>query len=221
MPSSDESQLFAKAKEFFAAGVKNQIKLYRENKECHAIFIDMLVPAYPGFISGTSPLCHFFLKMHDPHDRTCCPDQTEQECIGSASQAEVFSQAPIGHKYYLIRELKDSPQVVKLIMYLSEIEQAQVFSWLFQDWERGDLTARNPEGVEKLLQVCAKVQEKENWYSDGKICVATDNFPKTRTCGVCKTGFTAGRCGIKALCSLHAAHVRCCGRDCMLCKENS
>ncbi|PVH91025.1 hypothetical protein DM02DRAFT_664422 [Periconia macrospinosa] len=191
MSSPNTSQLIAKVKEFAGAGVKDQVKLYRENKEFRKVFIDVLGPAYPGLTFGPSPLYRFFREMHDPEDRTCCPDQTEQECVGSASQAEVFSQAPIRQRYYLIRELKHSPQVVKLIMYLPEIQQAEVFSSMFEDWERGDLADYNPKGAEKLLQICAKVQKAENWYSDGKICVATENFPKTRTCSFCKKEFTA------------------------------
>jgi hypothetical protein len=109
-------------------------------------------------------------------------------------------------------------------MYLpKETEQAKVFSGMFQDWERGDLEVVDPAGAKKLLQICAKVQKEENWYSDGITCVATANFPKTRRCGVCKDKFKAGVCGVKALCSSHASHDRCFGTraECVLCKENN
>jgi hypothetical protein len=126
-------------------------------------------------------------------------------------------------KCCLIYELKGSPQVVKLIMYLPEIEQADVFSGLFQDWERGDLAFHDQERTQKLLRICSKVQEEEDRYLSGITCVATNDFPKTRLCGICKKEFIAGRCGVRVLCSSHASHDRCFknGAECLLCKENN
>lgn len=222
--SSPVELSYAKAEEFQKARLGDRIKLYQENKEFRELYVGLLPPGL-GVFALRSSLCTFFLEMHDPLERTCCADKgsTKQPCIGSASQAEVFNHATLPQKCGLINELKDSPQVVKLIMYLPEIQQAQVFAQLFQDWERGDLMLRDHAGTEKLLRTCAKVQEEQGWHLNGIPCVATNSFPKTRTCSVCKEEFIAGRCGIRALCSSHAAHARCfrTGDECPLCKGNN
>lgn len=225
MPSPVEIQ-DSKAKEFQNAGLVDRINLYRENKECRPLYVSLLQPKVVDLFAYHSSLCIFFWEIHEAFERTCCPDKssTNQRCIGSASQAEVFSHASLIQKYYLIRELRDSPQVVKLIMYLpEEIYQAELFCRMFKDWERRDLHFFNREGTKKLAQVCAKVQEEQNWYLDGITCVATADFPETRLCGVCEEEFTAGISGIRALCSSHASHNQCfkAGAECLLCKENN
>ena len=98
--------MIAKAEEFIEVGVKHQVELYRKNKDCQELYLSVLGSAFPGFTSVyPTPLYRFFLEIHDPQDRTCCPDQTQQGCIRSASQKDVFIKAPYKQQYKLIDEL--------------------------------------------------------------------------------------------------------------------